>query len=1300
MPEWEKIASSERYQGLSDSQKMRVARGYFKENIESSEQFKALPQRDKDRAKINFYNDRDTVPGEKPEGLISRAVQGAKEYFTEDVPLGYKVHARDPKAAITAVATESPPARALQDIAGAVEGGMSLASAAVGFPAGVISGAGELMNQVMAGGGERFDYPEAKSEGQLAGVDLGRGQRLPDFDWKKVREAAGEVMETFTYQPRTLKGQQTVEPVGKAFEHVINKGAELVTPEDADENTLERNKYFIEVGMVLSPAIFKRARGAISVENPKQIKAFVKEGERLHNKNLKSAEAKIKAGQDLTPEERYVVSRVEEGSVPRGTAEIKPEKAKAPEVKEPLVTPTVGLATEKMKVTPTEIKTPEGIKTPKKAVDLLTDKKVRDRFENATIKKKPVAEKLQEGVESIKKNVFRGTVAELPRGTAKERGFFAEARDSIQTLGRQGGVAINKTIRGLEAVTQDFVRAKDVEGYNLFSQKVLLDDLAFEMKQGRDLPYGYTPDILARDIAKTDFAVDKAPNVKAALARRRQLMEAVTSDYQKAMKGIGIDLRERFANPDYFRHQVLEHVEERGLFGAGSKRRLKAPTGRGFLKRRKGSAKDINRDYLQTESEVLAQMHYDTAKAKMLKDVDLIYNTNKKRTKAQEKQLQTWDGEYTDWQPREDSVFYRTFTIPEKAALEAMDLGVAEVMGKDVRKAMIMGQKAEPWRIPVEIAAALDDMTVGKRGFAEKISKETMRKWKQWQLVSPRRVVKYNLRNISGDADAAFVGNSQGFLSVPRASVDLLDVMLFKKSPPKRLADWLDMGGLEGTLQAQEMANNIKTLKTFSRFHRPEKGVTKAVTGAFKKTWDGYWKISRGATDFREAILRYANYLDYLDQIKKSPEGRPENFGASLREEVMGLKTPEQKAYKLSNELLGAYDDISPVGQALREHMIPFWSWNEVNFKRYKRFAQNAYMDGKMTEALGRKAAGTAIKSPFIAYRAGKLLLKAYAFQGALQAWNTGAVPYITGEDVESQLPDRKRTRAHLILLRPTKLKKDFPYVEFSAKDKDGKALTFDRLGAFSDFLDWAGLDAAPDQWNEYLAGRKTLGEIMQYSLEAPLNKLWQGSFPLVKLAGETALQRSTYPELFRPRTIKDRGQHIADSFGLGNEYKAIKGLPSRPYSESKWDLLLYRVHPGEAAMADIYELKRQYMKKIGKEAEGFWLTARGQAMSHYKTSLRLEDKEAAEKYFMEWIRLSVNAGLTPKQLNTSFKTSMTRLHPLSGISPKDMPGFLEFIGPGEKDTVKRAVDFYLELTGRVGKDIGERINKRKGQTE
>ena len=47
-------------------------------------------------------------------------------------------------------------------------------------------------------------------------------------------------------------------------------------------------------------------------------------------------------------------------------------------------------------------------------------------------------------------------------------------------------------------------------------------------------------------------------------------------------------------------------------------------------------------------------------------------------------------------------------------------------------------------------------------------SKALLTAWKVWQLISPRRMFKYNLRNLTGDSDAAFVGNPRASLSQSR----------------------------------------------------------------------------------------------------------------------------------------------------------------------------------------------------------------------------------------------------------------------------------------------------------------------------------------------------------------------------------------------------------------------------------------------------------------------------------------------------------------------------------------------------
>ena len=121
---------------------------------------------------------------------------------------------------------------------------------------------------------------------------------------------------------------------------------------------------------------------------------------------------------------------------------------------------------------------------------------------------------------------------------------------------------------------------------------------------------------------------------------------------------------------------------------------------------------------------------------------------------------------------------------------------------------------------------------------------------------------------------------------------------------------WFERGGMQSTLQVQEMGD-INQLKMFKQLH-DAKGTAKEIP---LKVWQGYWKAARLSTDFRESILRYAAFLDYLEQMRADPKGRPKNYGASIPEEVDALDDIYDKAFMLSNDLLGAYDRVSVLGQ-------------------------------------------------------------------------------------------------------------------------------------------------------------------------------------------------------------------------------------------------------------------------------------------------------------------------------------------------------------------------------------------------
>jgi len=610
---------------------------------------------------------------------------------------------------------------------------------------------------------------------------------------------------------------------------------------------------------------------------------------------------------------------------------------------------------------------------------------------------------------------------------------------------------------------------------------------------------------------------------------------------------------------------------------------------------------------------------------------------------------------YEVWYPSQGNMFFMADSIPAKLAEDVVAgvLESVEISAKEIRKVLAMGGKKRAFIVPTEVANTLDNLMpdTSNNPFL-KGHKKVVRAWKIWQLISPRRYAKYNIRNLTGDADAMFAGNPRAFKKTPEAIRDLSKVFIKKEKGSQNLQEWFELGGYQSTLQAQEMGE-LNELTGFGRFLDRQK--KKSFKDIPARAWKSYWKMARVSTDFREAILRYSAYLDYMDQLNAN-NGKPKNFGASIPEEIMALPDNKTKAYWLANDLLGAYDKVGVMGQALREHMIPFWSWKEVNFKRYIRLFRNAANEGRFAQVVGRKVIGKAV-SPFTAYRVGKFMIKATAFWSMLQMWNHLKFP-----DEEEELPESVTSRPHIIL----------------GRDKNGNIITFNRIGALGDFLEWFGLDTAPQTIDNWMKGKQTLKEIAVDMLKSPINVVASGTEPFTKTGFELATRRSLYPDAFNPRTIRDRMLYMARNFGVENEYLVLSGKPSKPYIESLKTALVYAYDPYEVAYHTIYDEKIKFLKKKGKIGEGFWLTPRGDALYNMKLAGRYGDKVAAKKYYDEYMAFP---GATEK----GIEQSLENLNPLSGLSKNELAEFALFLPTELKVDVAMALIFYQELTGNKG---------------
>lgn len=845
------------------------------------------------------------------------------------------------------------------------------------------------------------------------------------------------------------------------------------------------------------------------------------------------------------------------------------------------------------------------------------DPKIEARWQQANgIQKEPLITRAKETLRAFGRKLSR-EFEQLPHSAE-----FAQLRYDLLHLQKQRNMTSEKTLKNLQRVVKGF----DKRDYDLFKRKVILDDLS---NTEGDLPFGFTRGTLAQEKTRIDRIVEGNPKVKEAVSKRHEIWEEIKKEYITALGDVGFDVAERLNRKDYYRHQILEYVD--------------AKQKRGFLKQRLGSTKDINTNYLEAEYEVMAQMLHDIEVAKTLKKINDKYNIRPKMELGEEV-----PGGYTKWQPKQGGLFYLSDSIPfrvaEKLYRQAMEqFGISD---KEMRRALVKSGHFDYWVVKEEVAQTLDELVKKQaHGLISDLSAGIQQKWKVWTLISPRRFIKYNIRNLTGDVDATIAGNPASFKKVPKAVKELIPVFTGKGEMTRTMRDWYERGGMQTLLQVQEMGD-VNKLKMFLHLQEKRGLIGESLT----KAWQGYWKTARLATDLREAILRYANYLEYLDQMKASG-GKPKNFGASIPEEIMALGDIRDRAFKLSNELLGAYDAIGVIGKELRRHVIPFWSWNEVNMRRYWRLARNMARDDKLALYAGRKFLGTAVRSPVILYNVGKFLIKAHAFAAAVQAYN-----YLRFPEEERDLPADVKNRLHIVL----------------GRDKNGNVRYFSRIGALSDVVDWLGIDESIINVSDYMNGRKTAGEIAIEMAKSPVKKLVTQISPLWKMPAELLSGQQLFPDPLKPRTIHDRSDYLAKSFGLEHEFRALTGRPSRPYPETLSQLYEYKSDPEQVAYYYIQDEKRRYLKKIGKGGEGTFTSPRSEALRNLKLALRYKDAEAAEKYLLEYAALGGT--------REGFERSIESMHPLYGLNKEEKVEFVKSLRVVDQEQLLRAVKYYEDV--------------------
>ena len=759
-----------------------------------------------------------------------------------------------------------------------------------------------------------------------------------------------------------------------------------------------------------------------------------------------------------------------------------------------------------------------------------------------------------------------------------------------------------KTVEYLHSLTTGFGPKK----MDLFTRKVVLDDLMTEASKGRPLPFGYTPETVKADHLRISKLVESNPDVNAAIERRTQVnktlvMELVDNDllpvesvltpeglehYKKTEKYGPDDI-----NTGYFRHQVLEHANARkwaGISTAGEVRNKR----RGWQKQREGSTLDINTNFLEAEFEVYSQSMKELATKKALDEVlNLNDVTAELKDQAKRNNIEDWNSlipeGYTAWQPKRGSVFYRGQSLPESIITRFADENPAfkDMMDK-FRAVTIMGGKKETVIIPEGLAKTLDNLRTNREDATlDTINKKLVGGWKIWTLLSPRRALKYNLNNMSGDLDIAFAADPGILKQFKTAWKNALERRAGRAmSQDER--DMLDRAVIDAGISINEIPD-ISKLPGFQNLKEPLRNVKLLETlqsGNLSKLMPTnlvakYFDTVSGLTQLREGLLREAAYLRAKELLEKGKT----IYWASKPDEIDALPDIKDKAAKLSRELIGDYGNISAHGEKIRTSLIPFWSWMEINTPRYYRLFKNAATQKESGSFAARMAGVGARKTAGAALNIAEKVALTHLLFAAVNAFN-----HLMHPDEEKKLSAASRGQLHLIL----------------GTTSDDKILSVRFSGAFSDALSWFGMGDYTESIKSLTGGQMDAQDMLKKMFLATPNKLANSASPFIKLAGELITGKSIYPDISKPMPIRDKSEHVARFFALDEEYKALAGKPSKGYLDSLKNLLVYESDPGEIAYHNTRQQLYRFLEKRGIESPSAEPNERSKALYYFKPAV------------------------------------------------------------------------------------------------
>lgn len=843
--------------------------------------------------------------------------------------------------------------------------------------------------------------------------------------------------------------------------------------------------------------------------------------------------------------------------------------------------------------------------------------------------------------------------------------------------------------------------------YTLMCNYILFGDMANDINRGlynkQPLP-SFIPNNSKEFVmnewlrAKEAVALTQNEDIRKALDARTARLTEVRDKLIKAADKIGMNL-EYLKNRDmstFLHHAVLEYLKEQE---SGQKKKGKAMR----YQKRKGGIKEYMTDIITADFIIMRKMLQDSARVDLayqvakldkhigdddpipdgyaelhMSDFGLTFSNEFKQisqTEAAQARIDVREAKYREQYNdfiKNQAKMTAEDRIKETSRLKTLREKNNNRKARDLARAKHVA--SDRLVVPIKIAEAVRDefRTKGQHSIYADIAMTTTGGWKTVQLLAPHRFFKVGIKNLFGDAEGVLLTYPKTFTKVGQALQELWNY--YKHSvATKDMIQYISMNGMDTGITDVELENVNKFIRNNSRLLNEKDGF-KIVT-ALRDGVGVYFKGAKKASEFREQILRYACFLHLKDELHKSENGLPKFYGASVPREIQGISDIDQRAFKLSQDAVGNYQDVTELTAMFGKFLGPFVRFTEVNTKRYFRVLKNSFYDDPNIAAktgmdVASKFGKGARVTAFAVMRLGKFALMYGLLQGLLEAWNRLVMGW-----ADDQLPEDIKNSSHITIGMI-----------------NGRVRYLSDLSSVKQFFSIAGIDGKVPFYSdvmEVLSGKKTWQEKVNDMLFAPVNTFINSLNPAIKAIWELPTGKSSFPDARNPSTIRDKWEYIFKNVGMENLYKQLAGKPMQDgsYFKTFSNVVFNSVYTGDAALWDIYDLKEQFLKEQGIWSGDFSVSKdpKKMAIYYYKQALKMNDTEAAISYLQKYVA----AGGTYK----TYRQSIKALDPLYNMKGSVQEQFREWLDEDDRKKLDIAIA-YMDEVRASGEDIEAEVFK------